>query len=208
MRYLFLIICCLLTLNSVAAPLSLSGAVQLYSQDQLLSLIQKNQHLQRVKDDDCQLNLDIMAHAIKLKEPAYQFLYGDMLLYGVCVERDAVAGMRFIHEAAGQGLPEALEQLGRYYLQGRFVQRSPERAEPYLRNAAALGNLNAQLQLAELYLDHVQGTPAHMELAYHWLFNSIIADKQQKQRAEQLLAKLAKRMPNHVIAHARRPLER
>lgn len=193
---------------SHAQPLNLKGAVQLYSQDELLSLIQKNQHLKRVRSDDCQLNLDIMAHAIKLKEPAFQFLYGDMLLYGVCVEQDAVAGMRFIHEAADQGLPEALEQIGRYYMKGRFVQKDPVRAEPYLRNAAALGNINAQLALANLYLNSNSGSPANLEMAYHWLFNSIIGEKRKKQQADRLLARLSTRMPAHVVAHARRPLER
>jgi len=207
MKRFLLAIGCLIATHSSAAALNLQGAVQLYSQDELLYLIQKNQHLQRVKSDECQLTLDIKAHAIKLKEPAYQFLYGDMLLYGVCVERDAVAGMRFIHEAAEQGLPEALEQIGRYYVQGKFVQQDPQRAEPYLRTAASLGNLNAQLSLAELYLSG-EGSPADLELAYHWLFNAIIAEQSKKRQADQLLAQLAKQMPAHVVAQARRPLER
>ena len=78
--------------------------IQLYTQDELNVLIKNNQHLQRVKADDCQLVDDIKAHALKVKEPSYTFLWGDMLAWGVCVDRDAKLGMHYIQEAAQQGL--------------------------------------------------------------------------------------------------------
>lgn len=40
-------------------------AIQLYTQDELNKLIYANQHLQRVKADDCQLVKDIEARALK-----------------------------------------------------------------------------------------------------------------------------------------------
>lgn len=61
--------------------------VQLYTQDELLNLIKDNKHLERVVADDCQLIQDIQARADKLRIPAYQFLWGDMLAWGVCVEK-------------------------------------------------------------------------------------------------------------------------
>ena len=65
-------------------------AVELYSQDQLINLINKNEHLTQVVLDRCQLVQDIEARAETLKIPAFQFLWGDMLAWGVCVEADPV----------------------------------------------------------------------------------------------------------------------
>ena len=47
-------------------------AVQLYSQDELIGLINRNEHLSRVVLDKCQLVQDIQARAETLKIPAYQ----------------------------------------------------------------------------------------------------------------------------------------
>lgn len=90
-------------------------AVQLYTQDELLALIRTNSHLRRVQDDDCQLVRDIEARADIMKLPAYQFLWGDMLAYAVCVPRDIERGWQLMQDAAAQGLPEGLEQVGRYW---------------------------------------------------------------------------------------------
>ena len=60
-------------------------AVQLYSQDALIDMINANTHLDKVVADRCQLVQDIEARADVLKIPAYQFLWGDMLAWGVCV---------------------------------------------------------------------------------------------------------------------------
>ncbi len=62
-------------------------AVQVYTDDQLLNLIKVNKHLSQVVLDDCQLVQDIEARAIKSEMPSYQFLWGDMLAYGVCVKK-------------------------------------------------------------------------------------------------------------------------
>jgi len=77
--------------------------IDVYSQDDLNSVIPKNKHLQRVKADKCQLVEDIQAHAVKIKEPAYLYLWGYMLAWGVCVDRNPDLGMRYIHQAAKQG---------------------------------------------------------------------------------------------------------
>jgi len=181
------------------------GVIQLYSQRELLTLISKNTHLQRVKADDCQLVEDIKARAEIVKLPSYQFLYGDMLAYGVCVERDAKHGIYLMEQSAHQGLIEAIEQLGRYYHIGRFFQQDNDRALRYLTEAASLGNLKAQLRLVGMLVDG-QGSPVDYEEAYHWLHNSIISDKTKRRQATNLLAKLAKLMPQRVLERAKRPL--
>jgi TPR repeat protein len=190
-------------------PLALAalddGVIQLYSQRELLGLIAKNTHLQRVKADDCQLVEDIKARAEIVKLPSYQFLYGDMLAYGVCVERDAKHGIYMMEQSAHQGLVEAIEQLGRYYHIGRFFQQDNNRALRYLTEAAGLGNLNAQLRLVTMLVDG-HGSPVDYEDAYHWLHNSIISDQAKRQRASALLTRLAKLMPRRVLERAKRPL--
>lgn len=181
-------------------------AVQLYTQDELISMINQNAHLDRVVADRCQLNQDIEAHAEVLKEPAYQFLWGDMLAWGVCVEADPVRGIGFMREASEQGLPAALEQLGRYYAKGTLVQEDKPRAVMYLREASALGNLKAQLQLAQLFVDGY-GSPYDYEDTYHWLYNAITDDKKVHQQIAGYLAELEKLMHPKAVRAARRPLE-
>lgn len=182
------------------APLE---AIQIYTQDELLTLIKKNQHLDRVKADRCQLTRDIEDRAVKLHIPAYQFLYGDMLAWGVCVERDATLGMYYIEKSATQGLTAAIEQLGRYYHIGRFVQKDMEKAHRLIFRAAELGNLNAQLRLVQMYIDGY-GSPYDYEKGYRWLHHSIIEDPKVHLQAEQLLAQLAKLMHPKAVKSARK----
>ena len=180
-------------------------AVQLYSQEELLKLIERNEHLQRVVADRCQLVKDIEARAAVLKIPAYQFLWGDMLAWGVCVDRHPTRGIAFMEDSAMQGLAPALEQLGRYYARGRLVQKDSERAIFYLREAGSLGNLAAQIQLAELFIEGF-GSPYDFEDTYHWLYNAITADKKQHDKIARCLAELEKIMHPKVVKRARRPL--
>lgn len=175
-------------------------AVQIYTQDELLDLIKKNKHLERVKADRCQLTRDIEDRAVKLHLPAYEYLYGDMLAWGVCVDRDAELGMYYIRESAKQGLVAAIEQLGRYYHQGKFVQKDEEKAYTYIFRAAELGNLNAQLRLIDMQLEGL-GSPYDFESAYRWLHHAVIADKKVHNQAAQKLRKLGQLMhPKSVKA--------
>lgn len=184
-----------------AKPLA---AVQLYTQDELILLIRKNIHLDRVVADDCQLVEDIRARAEIMKVPAYQFLYGDMLAWGICYEENAELGMYYIKQAAGQGLPEAMEQLGRYYAKGILVQQDLPLAILYLREGASMGNLKSQIQLAELFVAG-QGSPYDYVHAYRWLHSSVIADKATHQYAQKLLAQLAEQIPPAQLEQAIAP---
>jgi len=179
--------------------------IQLYTQDELVALIRQNLHLKRVKDDDCQLVKDIEARADIMKLPSYQFLLGDMLAYGVCVPVNVERGWDLMDAAARQGLPEALEQIGRYYQQGKFVQKDLVKAQYYLHEAGAMGNINAQIRLAELLLSGT-GSPVDFETVYRWLHHSVTADKNMHQRIQQALQQLAAKMPEPVLARAKKPL--
>jgi len=178
--------------------------IQVYTQDELNLLISKNQHLQRVKADECQLVQDIEAHALKVQEPSYVFLWGDMLALGACVERDAKLGMYYINQAAEQGLLAALEQLGRYYNKGILVFEDKHRALTYFREAALQGHLQAQISYITL-LNEGYGSPHDYEDAYRVLYNNVISNAQTKQKAKVLLANLSKNMPEYVIQRAQKP---
>ncbi len=179
-------------------------AVQLYTQDELIRMINANTHLDRVVLDRCQLVQDIEARADVLKVPAYQFLWGDMLAWGVCVDAEAERGVEYMQMAAEQGLPAALEQLGRYYSQGKLVQQDRKRAVVYLREASALGNLKAQMELADLFVAGY-GSPYDYEDAYHWLYNAVTDDKEKHAKIASYLSELEKLMHPKAVRAARRP---
>ncbi|WP_333562658.1 tetratricopeptide repeat protein [Aeromonas sp. QDB05] len=177
-------------------------AVPLYRQDELLNWIEQGRHLARVKQGRCQLTQDIEARASVMKIPAYQFLWGDMLAWGVCTKPDAQIGVQYMWEAANQGLAPALEQLGRYYWKGILVQKDLVRAETLMREAASLGFLRAQMEWVEMLLQGM-GSPLDYEEAYHWLHGAVIGDKAMHQKAASLLSRLGNRMPANAIARAK-----
>jgi TPR repeat protein len=177
--------------------------VPIYTEAELVHLIEANQHLERVRADNCQLVEDIVARATRINLPVYEFLYGDMLAWGVCVDQDVELGLYYMENAAHQGLPTALEQLGRYYSRGTLVQQDKERAIPYLREAASMGNLKARIQLAELLLRDY-GSPLDYEDAYRWLYNSVTSDKKIHSRITMLRQGLETRMPQNIISRAKR----
>ena len=174
-------------------------AVPLYEEYELIEWINANRHLQQVRDKDhCQLVQDIEARAEVLRLPAYQFLWGDMLAWGVCVPQQSRRGIGMLWKAADQGLPAALEQLGRYYYQGTLVQQNRERAAPLMQEAASLGLEKAQFTWARWLLDGI-GSPLDYPQAYLWLKEMVIADKKQHQQAQRLSSALAARMPAHKV---------
>lgn len=75
----------------------------------------------------------------------------------------------------------------------------------YLCEASAQGNLKAQLRLGNLF-NQGDGSPRDFEAGYRWLFHSMVADKASHKKAEQALSKLAKKMPDSVVARARMPM--
>ncbi|MGQ8366969.1 tetratricopeptide repeat protein [Glaciecola sp. 1036] len=180
-------------------------AVQVYSQDELITLINQNKHLERVVEDRCQLVQDIEARAEIMQIPAYQFLWGDMLAWGVCIDAEPEQGVYFMRQAANQGLAAALEQLGRYYSNGTLVQEDKKQAVIFLREASALGSIKAQLQLAKLFIDGY-GSPYDFEDLYHWLYNSVTDDKKKHQEIAMYMNELEALMHPKAVRNARKPL--
>lgn len=178
-------------------------AVQIYTDNQLLNLIKENKHLSQVVIDDCQLVQDIEARAIKANMPSYQFLWGDMLAYGVCVKKDIALGLHYMRLAADQGLIEGLEQMGRYYHIGKFVQVDIAQAIVFLKAAAAMNNLAAQMRLATIY-HQGYGSPLDYPELYSQLHHAITDDKATHKKIMQLKNQLATKMPDHVVNMAKK----
>jgi TPR repeat protein len=178
-------------------------AVQIYTDNQLLNLIKENKHLGQVVLDDCQLVQDIEARATKSEYPSYQFLWGDMLAFGVCIKKDVPLGLHFMKSAADQALPEALEQLGRYYHTGKFMQVDVDKAIFYLKEASAVNNLKAQIRLAGLYTQG-HGSPLDYPELYAQLHHSVTDDKKMHKKIANLLDDLADKMPEHIVDAAKK----
>ena len=140
--------------------------------------------------DECQLVQDIEARANKAKLPSYQFLWGDMLAFGICVKKDIALGLHYMNLAADQGLSEGLEQIGRYHHLGKFMQVDMDKAIIYLKTAASLNNLKAQMRLADIY-QQGYGSPLDYPTLYSQLHNSLTDDKATHKKISQLLAQLA-----------------
>lgn len=180
-------------------------AVQIYTDDQLLNLIKENKHLSQVVLDDCQLVQDIEARALKSAMPSYQFLWGDMLAYGVCVKKDIALGLHYMRLAAEQGLVEGLEQMGRYYHIGKFMQVDIEQAVIFLKAAATMNNLAAQMRLATIY-QQGYGSPLDYPELYSQLHHAITDDKTTHKKIEQLKKQLAMKMPEQVVNKAKKTI--
>lgn len=178
-------------------------AVQLYSDEQLVDMFDDKTHLYQVETvDRCQLVMDIEAQAELEQRPTYQFLYGDMLAWGICYERDVELGLLYMQTAADQGLIQALEQLGRYYHEGTLVEQDVDRAILYLREAASLGYLPAQKRFANIMLNG-EGSPYDFTHAYHWLHNAVTGDEEEHQQIQQQLEQLGQLMPASAVEKAR-----
>lgn len=178
--------------------------IEVYSQEELLTLINQNQHLHRIADiDECQLVKDIEARAKSVKLPAYQYVWGDMLISGTCTKKNIELGFEYLSKALDQGMPQAMRKVASFYLSGRYVQRDPEYAAQLIHTAAGLGDIDAQIAWVELLVKG-EGSPVDYEEAYSWLHHAVIADDKSFLHAKRLLAQLADRMPENIVKRAKR----
>ncbi|ACA88474.1 Sel1 domain protein repeat-containing protein [Shewanella woodyi ATCC 51908] len=185
------------------APLSSQAeetqAVDIYSQEQLIELIRSKQYLTRVEGDDCQLVQDIEARAEVLKQPLYQYLWGEMLNYGICVKANPPRGMALLRDSVAQGSAEAMVRIAEYYYHGTFVFQDKERAVHYVLPAAASGDLPARMLLVRLFGEGY-GSYRDFELGYHWLYNDVFSDEATKKEAYELLKVLEEKIPPSIVA--------
>lgn len=146
--------------------------IPIYTEPELIEWTASDLHLQQVLNDDCQLVEDIVARATRIDLPSYQFLYGDMLLNGTCVDQQVENGVYYITEAAKQGLPVALYQLGLMYSEPKYLQRNDQRAIAMLEEASTMGFTPASILWAELLLQE-RGSPIDYPTVYQHLQKSV-----------------------------------
>lgn len=178
-----------------------NAVVPLYKESDLIQWFASNRHLAQVKKDDCQLVQDIEARARIVGSPAYQFLWGDMQNWGVCVPKDIENGMHYIEQAAKQGLPDALEHLARYNAEGIIVQQNMIKSMRYFKLAAELGSIKARIEYAQ-YLLRGYGSPRDFEDAYYYLQSTLTSDKKTHATIDYLKRNLAQRMPEYAVKRA------
>lgn len=86
-----------------------------------------------------------------LKQPLYQYLWAEMLNYGICVKANPPRGISLLRDAAEQGSAEAMVRIAEYYHDGQFVIQDKQRAVQYTLPAAANGDLPARMMLVRLF---------------------------------------------------------
>lgn len=169
--------------------------VPIYKESELIKWEEAEEHLKRVVQDECQLVEDIIARATRIDLPSYQFLYGEMLTTGTCIDQNINDGVYYITEAAKQGLPHALYRLGQLYSQPKYLQKNNQRAIAMLEEASFLGYLPASILWAELLLQN-KGSPIDYPKVYRHLKLSISTGDEHK-KVQFLMSELRNRMPEN-----------
>ncbi|MGS0680433.1 tetratricopeptide repeat protein [Shewanella sp. 125m-7] len=199
LRYVLIIILSILSLSSFATP----KAVDVYTQEQLVDLIRSKNYLTQVQGDDCQIVQDIEARAEVLKQPLYQYLWAEMLNYGICVKANPPRGISMLKTSAEQGSAEAMVRMAEYYRDGKFVIEDKQRAVQYTLPAAATGDLPARMMLVRLFGEGY-GSPRDYEVGFHWLYNEVFSDESTQAEAINLLKVLEAKMPPSAVARAKK----
>ncbi|MGS0693884.1 tetratricopeptide repeat protein [Shewanella sp. 0m-4] len=199
LRYALIIILSILSLPSFATP----KAVDVYTQEQLVELIRSKRYLTQVKGDDCQIVQDIEARAEVLKQPLYQYLWAEMLNYGICVKANPPRGIAMLKTSAEQGSAEAMVRMAEYYHDGKFVIEDKQRAVQYTLPAAATGDLPARMMLVRLFGEGY-GSPRDYEVGFHWLYNEVFSDETTQAEAINLLKVLEAKIPPSAVARAKK----
>ena len=199
LRYVLITILSILSLPSFAMP----KAVDVYTQEQLVDLIRTKRYLTQVKGDDCQIVQDIEARAEVLKQPLYQYLWAEMLNYGICVKANPPRGIAMLKTSAEQGSAEAMVRMAEYYRDGKFVIEDKQRAVQYTLPAAATGDLPARMMLVRLFGEGY-GSPRDYEVGFHWLYNEVFSDETTQAEAINLLKVLEAKMPPSAVARAKK----
>ena len=175
-------------------------AIELYSEPQLLNYIRRGVYLQRVRLDRCQIVADIRDHAQIMKQPAYQYLYAEMLIYGVCVRKDRPRGINMLRDSVRQGLPEAMLRLAQYYDNSTILVPNQEKSVRLSFAASKAGNVRGRLMLVRLLLEGY-GSPQMYPQAYEWLYHSTFNSPVRQKEALILLAKMEKILPFYTVEH-------
>jgi TPR repeat protein len=117
---------------------------------------------------DPQRAFDYFTQAAKRDAPAGQTALGFLYLSGTGVPKDYGLARQWFERATALKHPPAYAGLAHLYTAGLGVTANPKRAKDLYLAGAALGDITAQLRLADLELKPPT-TEARTETALHWL---------------------------------------
>lgn len=176
------------------------ASVDVYTTEQLGYMVEHGLLESVVRGQDrCQFVPDIEDRARLVGLPVFQFVWGDLLLSGVCVKQDQTLAIEYIKKAADNSYPAAMERMAFYYEKGYFVPQNLQQAERYMYTAAALGSLDGKLGWADM-LVRGYGAPQLYEEAFSWLYHTAYADPYRQQKKDFLARELARHLPPEVQA--------
>ncbi len=176
------------------------AATEVYSSKKLSAIIEDHSLFSVIRDQDrCQFTPDIEDRARLVRIPAFMFAWGDMLINGICVNKDEDLGLSYIKKAAQEAYGPALERMAFYYENGYMVEVDHKLSERYMHTSAVLGSKSGRLGWADM-LVRGYGTPAMYEEAFSWLYHANYKDEYSKLKQKYLEEELSKRLPPEVVA--------
>lgn len=176
--------------------------INVYTVDELNTYVENNIHFKIIRDrDKCQFTPDIEDRARIVGMPAFEYVWADMLISGVCVKKDVELGLDYLAKAVEHAYPPAMIRMSDYYERGHLLPRDRKQAVSLMRAAASLGSRTARLAWADMLVRGL-GAPAYYEEAYSWLYHSIYFNDYEKIKSDYLQDQMRKMMPANVIARA------
>ena len=122
----------------------------------------------RIKSGDEAAAVAAVKRGARLGDSRCKFILGMWSLSGAKAEQNPGAGLRWLKEAANDGLPIARSSLGLLYASGLAVEQDEQRAARLYRQAAEYGDPLGQTALALASFRGV-GIPQNRLDAYQWM---------------------------------------
>lgn len=177
-------------------------SVNVYTVDELNTYVEQGIHFQVIQDrDKCQFTPDIEDRARIVGMPAFEFVWADMLISGVCVKQDVELGLDYLQKSVDHAYAPAMIRIADYYERGYLLPKNKNKSVLYMRAAASLGSRTARLEWADMLVRGL-GSPSFYEEAYSWLYHSIYLSDYEKTKSAYLKEEMRKLMPSNVIARA------
>ena len=177
-------------------------SVNVYTVDELNTYVENGIYLKVIHErDKCQFTPDIEDRARIVGMPAFEFVWGDMLIKGICVKQDAELGLDYLQKAVAHAYAPAMMQLADYYERGFLVPQNKDTAISLMRAAAAVGSPHARLAWADMLVRGL-GAPAYYEEAFSWLYHSLYLNEYDILKSQYLQSEMKKMMPPNIVARA------
>ncbi len=135
----------------------------------------------RIKSGDEAAAVEAVKRGARLGDARCKFILGMWSLSGVKAEKNPDEGLRWLREAAKDGVPIAQSCLGLLYASGLVVEKDEQKAARLYRQAAEYGEPLGQTALALASFRGV-GIPQNRLDAYQWM-SLAAAQGQEEARA-------------------------